>query len=122
MTQSDFTALVGETLTEVHGCEKGSERIEFVTATGRCFVMQHIQDCCESVTVEDVTGDPQALLGSPVTLAREDSNSQENPSECESCTWTFYNLGTAKASATIRWLGESNGYYSESVDFDEATP
>jgi hypothetical protein len=86
------------------------------------FVFHHDQNCCESVRIQDITGDLTDLLGSPITLAEETTSSEapegleRNTAYIESETWTFYKLATIKGYVDIRWLGESNGYYSESVD------
>lgn len=115
-----FSDLVGKTLTQCVG-EVGSDEVRFVCDDGSEYVLAHMQDCCESVNVEDICGPLSDLVGSPITQAEESSNSDPIPGHedeaCESFTWTFYRLATAKGSVVIRWLGESNGYYSESVDF-----
>lgn len=124
---ADFSVLLGKTLARIEGAERGSDRIVISTTTGERFVMWHRQDCCESVEVEDVCGDVADLIGSPILSAEEVTHENEDPPGVtvedmyrESFTWTFYKLATIKGSVTIRWLGESNGYYSESVDFEEA--
>lgn len=103
------------------------DQIEFVVDDTEKYLMYHEQDCCESVTVEDINGDITDLLWVPILKASEDtSNSPKSNTygegenaytyEDESATWTFYNLATIKGYVTIRWYGSSNGYYSESVN------
>ena len=120
----NVTELVGKTLVKVE--QVGDQEIFFTTNEGKQYKLYHWQDCCESVTIEDVMGDLADLVGEPILIA-EEATSDENPDGVETdiwgtCTWTFYKFATRKGSVTIRWYGESNGYYSESVDFEEARP
>lgn len=77
--------------------------------------------------MQDFEGDEDDILGGLVVSAEERSNSGDEDSEdkpyeyCESFTWTFYDIQTTKGSLWLRWLGESNGYYSESVYFRDIT-
>jgi hypothetical protein len=114
----DFSSLEGQTLESVEG-GVGSEELVFRTKEGNEYHMIHYQSCCESVSVEDICGDLDDLLGSPILLAESTSNGDSiNPEiEWDSFTWTFYKMATAKGYVTIRWFGASNGYYGEEVDF-----
>ena len=127
MENIGIEALKGKTLVRIDVLDNGA-RIEFETESGERFAMLHIQDCCEYVRVEDINGDVDELIGHPVLVAEERTSENVNPEEVispceeESFTWTFYVISTIKETVTIRWLGASNGYYSESVDFVELTP
>lgn len=120
--QVKFAELLGETLTKVVG-EVGADEMLFETVSGKQFKLYHSQDCCESVRVEDIVGDLSDLIGAPILEAEDVSSSDTDPAGYkvpewrDSYTWTFYKLRTINGGVTIRWLGESNGYYSESVDF-----
>ena len=111
-----FDILKGLTLQEV-SVDDEHEIVTFKTNCGRVFTMQHVQDCCEHVYVESIVGDLKDLIGHEITLTEESSNAQNTEYGHE--TWTFYKLATIKGYVDIRWCGESNGYYSESVDFIE---
>jgi hypothetical protein len=116
-----FDTLQGKTLTSIEvNKEDNDDRIIFTTDEGEVFSMHHDQDCCEWVYIEDICGELDDLIGSPIVLAQETSNSDDpmplQEYSDEYYTWTFYNLATAKGHVTLRWYGSSNGYYSESVD------
>jgi len=130
MNEIEFKELIGKTITKINVNEE-NDRIEFFCKNENSifknvplvYLMYHCQDCCESVSIEDINGDLDDLLNTPI-LQAEERTSRENPEGFEaeyqdSFTWTFYHLATIKGYVTIRWYGESNGYYSERVDFVE---
>ncbi len=124
MKTIEINELVGLVMKSV---ERDGGEIIFKTDSGRYFTMNHNQDCCESVTIESITGDLDDLVGSPILVA-EESTSRKWPDDVpqeedtpDSFTWTFYKLATVRGWVDIRWYGESNGYYSESVSIEELT-
>lgn len=116
----DWNWLVGLSIKAITGLKKHSEDVTFRFYDGTVVTMHHDQDCCEHVSVEDVTGDLNDLLGTPLLVFDErvsrDEEQADDGGYDDSNTWTFYTLRTIKGTVDIRWLGSSNGYYSEQVD------
>jgi hypothetical protein len=133
----DFLGLVFKTVE----LSKYGDEVRFTTHDDQVYCMLHHQDCCETVDIDDIAGDLQDLVDSPILLARESSSDDmdtaqidildgeeqvmyklgadyavEDDTGVDSQTWTFYLFSTIKGSVTLRWYGSSNGYYSESVD------
>ena len=128
----EVPGLVGKTLTAVtrgkteKGCPYewsagGEDLLTFVEEDGSIWRMYYSPDCCATCAIEDIAGDLQDLVGSPLVLAEEASNNESDRERCESETWSFYRFATAKGYVTIRWYGSSNGYYSESPSFVKET-
>lgn len=112
MTYMEIEELKDKTLVKIEN--KDNEELFFHTTDGDIYKMYHAQDCCESVTIEEIIGDLEDLIGSPLIMAEEAS--EEGERSWGTMTWTFYKFATINGYVTIRWLGESNGYYSESVN------
>ena len=119
----DASALLGKTITEIR--QTRDRYISIHTSDGKSYRMFHAQECCESVTIHDIQGDLQALVGSPIVKAREKTSDkfpadvERSQWQVEDFTWTTYFFETATAKVRIRWFGESNGYYSETVQIEE---
>lgn len=117
----EISNLIGLTFSRIELVDDA--RIQFFDLDGRLKVeFDHIQDCCEHVYLEDVCGDLNDLVGSPILVAEERSSECEQLGakgeygyEHESYTWTFYVLATKNGWVNFRWYGSSNGYYSEGI-------
>lgn len=108
---NDITEFIGKMFITVTVNSDYTE-VKFRTESEE-YLMYHEQDCCENVYLEDIIGNLEDLENSPILSAEEVINTEDK--EYESCTYTFYKLATIKGYVTLRWVGTSNGYYSESV-------
>lgn len=110
--------LLGKTVIKIERYS-GDDVLEFHLSNGAIYQQLHMQDCCESVYIEDINGDLDDLIGSPLLQAEESYSdaTKTGDDDCyaESATWTFYKFATIKGYVTIRWYGSSNGYYSETA-------
>lgn len=123
----DISEFVGETFSKIENID--NEEIFFHTYKGESFRMYHENDCCEKVFLQDICGDLDDLIDSEILSAEEVTNSNDDniphPStgydewDKDSFTWTFYKFQTQKGFITLRWLGLSNGCYSEKVSLEK---
>ncbi len=107
----------------INSIEKiGEEALIFHMRDGKAYKMHHHQGGGESVYIEDICGDLDDFKDTLIVRAEEVSESDTPPINSDyedSHTWTFYKLDSPKGDLVIRWYGTSNGYYSESVCFEE---
>lgn len=113
--------LIGRTIESIReGTYSENQSLIFKFEDDSVLEMYHKQDCCESVWLAETIGDLQDLIGVPLLEVYKTSSSKDR--DYGTSTWTFYRFRTAKGPVTFRWVGESNGYYSESVDVYFETP
>lgn len=98
--------------------------IQITTECGRAFRFYHSQDCCESVYIEpsqDGDGSLLNLIGKEIREVSMEAIESGDPPPEYSDSWTRTTITFRTDSETVisRWIGESNGYYSEDVDLEE---
>lgn len=122
----EMKTLVGETLTHI---DVFSEEILLTLESGRKVKVYHSQDCCENVWLENVEGDFKELVGKVLIDVSEEvdpdgdqvfaAHDEAREYPAESKTNTRISFVVDGATVITRWIGESNGYYSEGVTFAE---
>jgi len=98
--------------------ERKGDTIVFKNAEEE-YRLEHFQDCCETVYIDDLCGDLKDLENVPIFMAEESSQEIDpedpNYNSYEWCKYTFYRFWTSKGAVVIRWQGSSNGYYGIEV-------
>ena len=83
---------------------------------GTTLCLCHDQDCCKHVVIEYIDIDPKDLVGSTLLSFEEAFKYSTDLYQCGSQWSASHKIQTNTTCATIRWVGESNGYCSESVN------
>ena len=116
----DISELKGKTITKIVKSDD-NEQLHFHVGDD-VYYMFHSQDCCETVSIEEIIGDLDDLIGSPILEAECATNDAPAKDDWDDlCLWTFYKIGTIKGHVNIRWYGSSNGYYGVEVQFQKNT-
>lgn len=108
---------------DVKFIDLSDDQIKITTECGKEFLFYHDQSCCENVYIYDNIGDLKVLEGQKLLYVDVDASGDipsdvtYRPTDCY--TWTNITFRTNKDTVISRWIGESNGYYSEAVDFTE---
>lgn len=97
-------SLLGQTFSKVHVSD---DAVHFYIEGKLKFKMCHVQECCESVYLGDITGDLDDLVGSPILDAKETYSYSKEVGECY-----FYDIRTLKGSVTFRFMHEYAAMYS----------
>jgi hypothetical protein len=124
MKQVPFHILKGQTITKISAPAKDETIDEVEIEVGaKKYILYHYQDCCEEVKLIKIIGDTQSLVGKTITLAEEDSLDppwwKGEYSKYTTHTWSAFYLEAGTSRLELWFLGESNGYYNESVSFYE---
>jgi hypothetical protein len=112
-----FDVLVGEVLDAVD-IDREKDQILLTTRSGRQFLIHHEQKCCETVEISGQDGSFDKLIGKPIVEARDNAvDTSEEAADSQTTTTLVFRVDDH--TVISRWVGDSNGYYSESVDIAE---
>lgn len=116
------SSLVGLVVREIDVDDCG-DSLRITTECGRAFMFYHDQDCCEDVRIWDIKGNLNLLKGKRLESVEseilDDIPDDVDYKPYDSYTWTEITFRVTDATVISRWIGESNGYYSEAVDLSE---
>jgi hypothetical protein len=120
-----FHTLKGKIITKI-SVIKQTERIDQIRIEvgAKNFRLFHDEACCEEVQLVKIIGKIESIIGKKITLAEEDSFEPpwwkgEYSEFSRTHTWSSYYLEAGTSRLELWFLGQSNGCYSEVLEFQE---
>ena len=113
--QPALADMVGKTVTDID-VDRETNRILFTFDDGRQMMFYHDQDCCEFVRITSASGFLCEMRGRVESVEVDIKSSGDDDGHR---TETTYNFRIGTDAAIVQWIGDSNGYYSESVNLVE---
>lgn len=119
MSNANWHDLKGQLITRVVASVTDDEVTVYTTTINlRAY---HESECRESMRLIRTEGNLDDLVGATIRNAEDDSGAQDpewyKETYDDSHTWTKLTLNTTKGDVHFWFLGESNGYYGETLDF-----
>lgn len=93
-----------------------NEAIVFDSGTNELYVLTHIQECCENVWIESITGELEDLIDNPLIMAEVASQTKCDEDGFSDQIFYFYKFATVKGYVTIRFVADDTPYYSTEVE------
>lgn len=97
-------ALQGLTLRR---CVRDGNEIYLYADNGLSFSLGNPSDA----EIEDICGELEWLVGSPITMAEQEESSRDRGDGYEDMAWYYYKLATVKGYVTVRFAC-TDGYYA----------
>jgi len=96
-----------------------NDSIKFYCNNGYAYEMcvDNTSGCHVGIGLELIDGNLLNIINTPILEAYLATNTRKIDGPLESETWAFYRIVTNEETVVMRWIGSSNGYYSEVVDF-----
>lgn len=107
---NDFNIIENDVITKVTSTDR---EIRIITDK-HDILFYHEQDCCEDVYI-DLMSPLETLNGRIISCEIVELKEKDNGYGTSTSSWV--KIVTTEGYFTAIWRGESNGYYSESIDF-----
>jgi hypothetical protein len=119
MKINNIKELKNKTIVEISGLRNGGNIVELRCDDGSLYTLQNVHYSREDVYIDDIKGNTDDLLNSPITKVKRTSVtmyvSPYGGGKEYKVVWSIFKFGTQKGKVEISWRGEAHRKSSAKV-------